>query len=109
MYQNFVYTYYIGKVSQPRVVSPSLVNLSINTFNLSMKCMPDDERLQYTWEKQDDVLPRAQGINSSHLTLINLTVEDAGKYRCILHNCTGSITSEYVMLTIKGDVLRIVT
>ena len=99
--------FHIGSVSPPRVVSLSSVNLSINTLSFTMKCIPDDERLEYTWEKQDGVLSRAHGINSSHLTLLNLTVENAGRYRCIVHNSTGRIASDYIMLTIKGDSYKV--
>ena len=83
----------------------SSVNLDISTFNLSMKCFPEDSKFQYTWEKQNDILPsRAQGIYSSHLLITSLRAEDAGKYRCIQSNFTGRIASEYSTLTVTGDV-----
>ena len=46
---------------------------------------------------------RAQGVNSSHLMINNLRVDDAGKYRCIQSNLTGRIASDYGILTVKGD------
>ena len=71
------------------------MNLTVNNYNLTMKCIPDDDRLyKYTWIKKNDVLPlRAQGINSSHLTIVNLTPKDSGDYQCVLSNGTGSISS----------------
>ena len=98
---------YIGSPPLPSVqFCPSpLINLSINTFNVSMKCVPNDTRFQYsyTWEKQDEKLPlTSQGTNSSWLTIINLRTEDKGLYRCTISNFTGKITSKYNMLTVKG-------
>ena len=68
-----------------------------------MKCFPEDSGIYYKWERQNGVLPsRAQGINSSHLVIINLKAEDAGTYRCIQSNSTGRISSMYKMLTVEG-------
>ena len=100
---------YVGITPLPVVnIFPSLlVNLNINTFNVSMKCTPHDTRFQYsyTWEKQNENFPlRAQGINSSVLTIINLRAEDEGLYRCRISNFTGQISSNYKMLTVKGEL-----
>ena len=72
-----------------------------------MKCVSHDTRFQYsyTWEKQNEKLPlRAQGINSSQLTITNLTTEDAGMYRCKMSNFTKMLASNFRMLTVRGDV-----
>ena len=99
----------IGRTPLPvmQIFPSPLINLSINTFNLSMKCIPHDARFQYsyTWEKLDGKFPlRAQGINSSLLTIINLRTEDKGMYRCIIRNFTGKISSNYSMLTVNGEL-----
>ena len=100
---------YVGSTPLPSVqFFPSpLINLSINTFNVSMKCLPNDTRFQYsyTWEKQDEELPlTSQGVNSSQLTIINLRTEDEGLYHCTISNFTGKISSDYNMLTVKGNL-----
>ena len=72
-----------------------------------MKCIPHDARFQYsyTWEKLDGKFPlRAQGMNSSLLTIINLRTEDEGLYRCTISNFTGKISSNYSMLTVTGNL-----
>lgn len=89
------------------VFPSSSINLDISTFELSMKCIPHDNIFQYSykWEKQNAILPsRAHGINSSLLTITNLRTEDAGMYRCKLSNFTGTIASNFSMLTVKGDL-----
>ena len=72
-----------------------------------MKCIPDDDRLyKYIWIKKNDVLPlRAQGINSSHLTIVNLTPKDSGDYQCVLSNGTGRISSKFSTVKIIGSQL----
>jgi len=70
---------------------------------MTMKCIPDQHDLQYVWEKRNDNLPpRAQGVHSSTLTIINLKPEDFGEYRCIVSNSTGRIVSKYLPVTVKG-------
>ena len=83
------------------------MNLTVNDFNLTMKCIPDNDHLyKYTWIKRNDVLPlRAQGINSSCLTIVNLTPKDSGEYQCVLSNGTGRISSKFSTVKIKGSYL----
>ena len=97
----------LGNIPLPLLVMfpSSSINLAVNNFNLSMKCIPEDSGFYYKWEKQNGTLPsRAQGIYSSHLVIFNLRAEDAGKYQCIYSNTTGKISSMYRMLTVKGMI-----
>ena len=41
-------------------------------------------------------------MNTTTLTLINLQSEDAGNYRCVATNASGSSSSDYANLLIKG-------
>ena len=85
------------------MISLSPVFLTKNDFNLSMKCMPDDNTFNYTWERKLDLLPsRVQGINTSSITIVNLVPKDSGEYRCVLSNSTGTIASKYFKLTAQG-------
>ena len=71
-----------------------------------MKCIPDDDHLyNYTWIKRNDtVLPlRAQEINSSCLTIVNVIQKDSGDYQCVLSNGTGTISSKFSTVKIKGS------
>jgi len=41
----------------------------------------------YYWERQDSGIPSgATGVNTNILTIVNLTPEDAGNYRCVVGN-----------------------
>ena len=89
----------------PLVKVVSVVNLTVNNFNLTMKCLPNKDHLHYTyaWIKKDDVLPsRAQGINSSSLTIVNLKPEDSGDYQCIVSNRTGEMSSNFSSVNVVG-------
>ena len=70
-----------------------------------MKCIPHSSHLHYTytWIKKNEVLPsRAQGINSSHLTIVNLKPKDSGDYQCVVSNSTGKISSNFTAVKIIG-------
>ena len=84
-------------------MSTSLVILTKNNFTLSMTCIPNENNLNYLWERKTALLPsRAQGIHSSRMSITNLMPEDSGEYRCVLSNTTGTISSDYFKLTIEG-------
>ena len=69
-----------------------------------MKCLPNKNSLNYTWLKKNDILPsRAQGVNSSQLTIVNLILKDSGDYQCIVSNSTGKISSDFATVNIIGE------
>ena len=87
----------------PLIMTVSVVNLTINNFNLTLKCLPDKSSLNYTWIRKNDIFPsRAQGVNSSHLTIVDLKPEDSGDYQCIVSNNTGTISSNFTTVDIRG-------
>ena len=54
----------------------------------------------YNWERQNDVISSdSTGVNINNFTLINLQPEDAGNYRCVATNASGSSVSNYIHLT----------
>ena len=83
----------------------------IQPSNKEMILASDRECLQLTceaegatsrhWEKQDGKMPLGTpGMNTTTLTLVNLTPEDSGNYRCAM-NCFGEKAfSDYVTVTI---------
>ena len=94
---------YIDPPLPPVVVIDPVVNLTVNNYNLTIKCLPDKNNFNYKWIKKNDVLPsRAQGVNSSQLTIINLKPEDSGDYQCVMSNSTGTISSNFSTIKITG-------
>ena len=78
------------------------VGLGSNFTNVSLTCEADGAS-SYSWEKQDDFIPSsAIGVNTDTLTLIDLRLKDAGRYRCIATNDSGSTESDYATVTVKG-------
>ena len=85
------------------VIVPSVVNLTINNYNLTMKCIPNNNNFNYKWIKKDDALPsRAHGVNTSQMTIVNLIPKDAGEYQCVMSNRTGTISSNFSTLNVRG-------
>ena len=95
---------YLDPPLQPIIVMmPSVVNLTINNYNLTMKCLPNKNNFNYKWIKKDDVLPsRAQGVYTSQMTIVNLIPKDSGEYQCVMSNHTGTISSNFSTLHVKG-------
>ena len=80
-----------------------VVNLTVNNYNLTMKCLPDNSKFNYKWIKKNIALPlRAQGASTSHLTIINLKPEDSGDYQCVMSNSTGAISSRFSTVHVIG-------
>ena len=78
------------------------IRLESNFTNVSLTCEADGG-LSYYWQRQNVNIPSdAIGVNSSVLTLIDLKLNDAGNYRCIAINDSGSTESKYATLTLKG-------
>lgn len=97
-----------GKFIPPTVnMSQSQVYLKSITYNLSIGCVPHDEGFNYVWErKNNDLVPRAHGIYSSELTIVNLQPEDSGEYRCIISNATGTMASSYSKLIVRSKYVH---
>ena len=78
------------------------INLVNDNTNVPLTCEVDGAS-SYNWERQNDVIPSdSTGVNTSTLTLINLQPEDAGSYRCVATNASGSNASNYATVTING-------
>jgi len=83
------------------------VTLNHNDASVGVTCSADGAK-SYKWEKQNSVVSsRAMGVNTNTLTIINLQPEDAGNYRCVATNASGSSYSEYAIINIDGKVIRI--
>ena len=96
---------YLDPPLQPVVVMmPSVVNLTINNYNLTMKCLPNKNNFNYKWIKKNDVIPsRVLGVNTSQMTIVNLIIKDSGEYQCVMSNRTGTISSNFSALNVRGE------
>ena len=82
------------------------IDLVSNYTNLSLACKADGAS-SYNWERQNSAIPSdSLGVNTNTLTLINLQPEDAGKYRCVATNASGSSKSEYAAITVTSKYLH---
>ena len=100
----FMYSYYF--VVNPPVIVEHPMNAVFQLFsnftNHTLTCEADGA-LSYKWERQNGIIPfDSTGVNTNTLTLINLQPEDAGNYRCVATNASGSSESNYAAITISG-------
>ena len=95
---------YVDPPSPPVVmIEDPVINLTVNNYDLTIKCLPNKDNFSYKWIKKNDVLPsRAQGVNTSQLTIVNLKPEDSGDYQCVMSNSTGTISSNFSTVNITG-------
>ena len=78
-----------------------------NFTNVSLTCEADGAS-SYKWERQHGSIPSsAIGVNTSNLTIVNLQLKDAGYYRCVAINGSGSTESEYAKLTLTGIIIQL--
>ena len=87
----------------------AVIQLYSNFTNYTLTCEADEissySMMSYNWERQDgNISTDSTGVNTNALTLINLQPEDAGNYRCVATNASGSSESNYAHLTINGTV-----
>ena len=94
---------YLDPFPPPVVMTDPVVNLTVNNYNLTMKCLPDNSNFNYNWIKKDETLPsKARGAHTSRLTVVNLKPEDSGDYQCVMSNSTGTIRSSFSKVNVIG-------
>ena len=102
--------YFLDSTSPPVVMTDTVINLTVHNYNLTMKCLPYKDNFDYKWIKKNEALPlRAQGVNTSLLTIVNLKPEDSGDYQCVMSNSTGTISSNFSTINVNGKTNSYVT
>jgi len=80
----------------------SIMVKSSDSNHLSLTCKAIGSK-SYCWEKRDGIIsPGANGINSETLTLVNLTSDDTGYYRCVVSDDSDEDYSNYAKITVMG-------
>ena len=75
-------------------------------MNATLTCEADGAT-SYNWKRQSGSIPSgAIGVNTNTLTIINLQPEDAGNYRCVATNGSGSSYSDYATAIVKGEIVN---
>ena len=91
--------------TKPRITthpSSRAVSMSSAFDQLSLTCEAIGATYYY-WERQDVSIPSgATGVNTNTLTIVNLTPEDAGNYRCVVSNDSEVDYSNYAKITVIG-------
>ena len=105
--RNCVRTYVVPPPQPPVVMTDTAINLTVDDYNLTMKCLPYQSNFDYKWIKgnESSILPIRSNVlpNSSQLTIVNLKPEDSGSYQCVMSNSSGTISSSFVMVNIRGE------
>jgi len=78
------------------------ITLVNDTTSVSLTCEADGAT-SYNWERQSgSIQSGATRVSTNILTFINIIPEDAGNYRCVATNDSGSSESNYATLTVIG-------
>jgi len=78
------------------------ITLVNDITNVSLSCEADETAF-YLWEKQSGYITSSvTGISTNFITFVNLTLQDAGNYRCVAFNGSGASVSNYAQLFING-------
>ena len=103
MYILLLYNFIVGNPPHfTKHPMSQVVGLKSNFTNISLTCEAEGAST-YRWERQYDSIPSsAIGVNTNTLMLINLQLKDAGQYRCVATNSSGSTESDYAVLFLRG-------
>ena len=85
--------------------SSQVVTISSDTDHLSLTCEAIGAT-SYYWERQGGSIPSgATGVNTDTLTIVNITLEDAGNFRCVVSNDSDVSFTNYAEITVIGKLL----
>lgn len=94
-------------VDPPTITSQPLATTVDDGQGVSFTVAASGESLGYQWQKNDADLP---GATAATLTLPSVTLADTGaRYRVVVGNAGGSVTSEAATLTVRPVAPRIAT
>jgi len=93
-------------IARPQITTHpvnKLVEVNNDSTNVQFTCMAEGAT-SYFWQRRGrmDINSNAMGITTNALTLISLTPDDNGDYRCVAENEHGRNFTNYAKLSIKG-------
>ena len=99
---NPIMNFMIETIPKITIHPNSIMIKSGDTNHLSLTCKAIGSK-SYCWERRDgNIPPGATGINSETLTLVNLTPDDTGYYRCVVSDDSDEDYSNYAKITVMG-------
>ena len=104
----FVYTLYVvlpqiqGVYLHP---TNKFFNITNDTTSVAFTCVAHGAS-SYIWKRSNgSISTTAEGINSSHLFLHNISINDSDDYWCVAENRNGKVSSDNITLTVRGIII----
>lgn len=90
---------YLTVYDTPVIVTQPIDNTKCANESVTFKTLATGQCVKYQWEKDGNYI---NGATSSYYKIDNLSVDDAGRYSCMVYNKVDSIYSDTALLTVNS-------